>query len=86
VANPEEVGAAAYDYLFYSGYAALGYWWARSVAATGPSTQSESFKAAKLETARFYFARILPRTRTHAAAIGSGAGTLMAMNAADFGD
>jgi hypothetical protein len=86
VANPEEVGAAAYDYLFYSGYAALGYWWARSVAATGPSARSESFKAAKLETARFYFARILPRTRTHAAAIGSGAGTLMAMNEADFGD
>jgi alkylation response protein AidB-like acyl-CoA dehydrogenase len=86
VSNPEEVGAAAYDYLFYSGYAALAYWWARSVAAAGASTQSGAFKAAKLETARFYFARILPRTRAHAAAIASGANTLMAMDAADFGD
>ncbi|HWI25055.1 MAG TPA: acyl-CoA dehydrogenase C-terminal domain-containing protein [Lysobacter sp.] len=86
VSNPEEVGAAAYDYLFYSGYASLAYWWARSVAAAGASTQSGAFKAAKLETARFYFARILPRTRTHAAAIASGAGPLMAMDADRFGD
>jgi alkylation response protein AidB-like acyl-CoA dehydrogenase len=86
VSNPEEVGAAAYDYLVYSGYASLAYWWARSVAAAGASTQSGAFKAAKLETARFYFARILPRTRTHAAAIASGAGPLMAMDADRFGD
>ena len=32
-ANPEELGAASWDYLFYSGYVALAYWWARSVAA-----------------------------------------------------
>ena len=31
--DPEEIGAASYDYLFYSGYVALAYWWARSVAA-----------------------------------------------------
>src|SRR5678816_3551259 len=54
VANPEEVGAAAYDYLFYSGYVALAYWWARSVAAADASAQPESFKDAKRETARFY--------------------------------
>src|SRR5690606_12964238 len=29
--NPEELGAASWDYLFYSGYVALAYWWARSV-------------------------------------------------------
>ena len=86
VSNPEEIGAAAYDYLFYSGYASLAYWWARSVAAARASTQSEAFKMAKLETARFYFARILPRTRMHAAAIASGAGPLMAMDADRFGD
>ena len=86
VSNPEEIGAAAYDYLFYSGYASLAYWWARSVAAARASTQSEAFKVAKLETARFYFARILPRTRMHAAAIASGAGPLMAMDADRFGD
>ncbi len=33
VANPEEMGAAAYDYLFFSGYVALAYFWAKSVVA-----------------------------------------------------
>ena len=84
MANADEVGAAAYDYLFYSGYVALAYWWARSVAAAESSSHSEAFKAAKRETARFYFARILPRTMTHAAAIASGAGTLMALDGDRF--
>src|SRR3546814_6118619 len=53
---------AAYDYLFYSGYMALAYWWARSVAAAETSSQPQAFKDAKRETARFYFTRILPRT------------------------
>ena len=84
--NADEIGAAAWDYLFYSGYAALAYWWARSVAAADVSSHSQAFKDAKRETARFYFARLLPRTRTHAAAIASGAGTLMSISAEGFGD
>ncbi|GAB2621384.1 acyl-CoA dehydrogenase C-terminal domain-containing protein [Novilysobacter erysipheiresistens] len=84
VANPDEVGAAAYDYLMYSGYVALAYWWARSVAASENSTQPEGFKAGKRETARFYFARILPRTLGHAAAMESGAASLMALDAERF--
>jgi alkylation response protein AidB-like acyl-CoA dehydrogenase len=83
-ANPEEIGAASTDYLFYSGYVVLAYWWARSVAAAQASSQDAAFKQAKLETARFYFARILPRTLAHAAAIRSGAEPLMAMDAARF--
>ena len=84
--NPEELGAASWDYLFYSGYVALAYWWARSVAAAQASAQPESFKQAKLETARFYYARLLPRTLTHAASMQSGAEPLMAMDAARFGE
>src|SRR6478609_9206614 len=45
VGDADEVGAAAYDYLFYSGYVALAYWWARSVAAADASSQSAAFKA-----------------------------------------
>ncbi|TQM17737.1 hypothetical protein FB548_1126 [Pseudoxanthomonas sp. 3HH-4] len=85
-ANPEEIGAASTDYLFYSGYVVLAYWWARSVAAADASTHGDAFKQAKRETARFYFARILPRTLAHAAAIESGADTLMAMDEARFGE
>ena len=83
-ANPEEIGAAAYDYLMYSGYVALAYWWARSVVATAQAGRPEGFSAGKRETARFYFARILPRTLTHAAAMESGSGSLMALDAAQF--
>jgi hypothetical protein len=83
-ADPEEVGAAAHDYLFYSGYVALAYWWARSVAVADASTQPQSFKDAKRETARFYFARILPRTLAHKAAIESGAASLLGLEEAAF--
>lgn len=78
-ADPEEIGAAAHDYLFFSGYVALAYWWARSVAVADASAHSETFKAGKRETARFYFTRILPRTLTHAAAIASGPGSLLSI-------
>ena len=83
-ANPDEVGAAAYDYLFYSGYVALAYWWARSVVAADRSTRSAAFKAAKRETATFYFERLLPRTLAHKAAIESGAASLMSLDDAAF--
>jgi len=84
-ADPDELGAASHDYLFYSGYVVLAYWWARSVAAADASGQPDAFKQAKRETARFYFARVLPRTLGHAAAIQSGAASLMAMDDAHFG-
>jgi hypothetical protein len=84
--DADEIGAAAWDYLFYSGYAALAYWWARSVAAADASAHPQAFKDAKRETARFYFARILPRTRTHAEAIASGAAPLMRLSAENFGE
>ena len=83
--NPDELGAASTDYLFYSGYVVLAYWWARSVAAANASDRPQAFKDAKRDTARFYFARILPRTLAHKAAIEAGAGTLMAMPDAAFG-
>ncbi|WNL47106.1 acyl-CoA dehydrogenase C-terminal domain-containing protein [Dyella sp. BiH032] len=77
--NPEELGGAANDYLYYSGYATLAYLWARSVAAANASSQSEAFKQAKRDTAAFYFARMLPRCLTHKAAIEAGVGTLPAI-------
>jgi len=79
-ANPEELGAAATDYLYYSGYVTLAYLWARSVAAAEAGTQSAAFKQAKRDTAAFYFARILPRTGMHKAAIEAGVDTLPAIN------
>ncbi len=82
--NPEELGAASVDYLFYSGYVAVAYWWARSVATADRLHAGTPLAQAKRETARFYFGRILPRTLSHAAAIRAGAAPLMAMPDALF--
>jgi alkylation response protein AidB-like acyl-CoA dehydrogenase len=82
--DPQEIGAASYDYLFYSGYVVLAYWWARSVAAAKAGGNAALYRA-KLDTARFYYARLLPRTLTHAANIRSGAAPLMAIDEALLG-
>jgi Acyl-CoA dehydrogenases len=86
--NPEEVGAAAVDYLMYSGYVSLAYFWARAAVTAqeklAEGTAEKSFFEAKIKTAEFYFARILPRTRTHFAAIHSGVGNLLALDANQF--
>jgi alkylation response protein AidB-like acyl-CoA dehydrogenase len=84
MANADEVGAASVDYLFYSGYVALAFWWAKAVAAADAGTHPADFRTMKRETARFYFARILPRTQSHAAAMRSGSGNLLALDAALF--
>jgi len=86
--NPDEAGAASVDYLMYSGYVTLAYLWATQakVAAEklAADTTETGFYTAKLQTAHFYFQRILPRTRMHAAAIQSGAANLLEMKEADF--
>ncbi len=86
--NPDEAGAAAVDYLMYSGYVTLAYFWARAaVVARQKIAEGEgdtSFYEAKLMTAQFYFDRLLPRTQAHRKAILSGAENLMAMPEAMF--
>lgn len=75
-ANPEELGAAAVDYLYFSGYVTLAYFWAKSVLAAAGSALSADAKQAKRDTATFYFSRVLPRIHVHKAAIEAGVATL----------
>ncbi|URL59141.1 acyl-CoA dehydrogenase C-terminal domain-containing protein [Luteibacter flocculans] len=75
-ANPEELGAAAVDYLYLSGYVSLAYVWAKSVLAAEGSSLSAERRQAKRDTASFYFARILPRIHMHKAAIEAGVASL----------
>lgn len=86
--NKDEVGAASVDYLMYSGYTVLAYFWARSALVAqqklAQGGSEAAFYNAKLATANFYFARILPRTRTLAETMTSGADNLMALAADDF--
>ena len=84
----EEVGAAATDYLAFSGYVCLGWCWlaAAGVAAKklAEGAPDADFYKAKLVTARFYFDRILPRCDAHAAAARAGAAGLMQLPAEHF--
>lgn len=86
--NRDEVGAASVDYLMYSGYVVLGYFWARMVKvaqeklAAGEGDQA--FYEAKLATAKFYFERILPRTRSLVVTMQSGSENLMALDQEKF--
>ena len=78
--NPDEVGAAAVDYLRVAGHMVFGYFWARmaqvalrEIAANNP----DPFYLAKLQTARFYFAKLLPETATLLRTARAGGTVLM---------
>ncbi len=81
--DADELGSAAYDFLMYSGYACLAYWWARSAVATDHAP-TPAFAEAKQATARFYFERILPRAWAHADALRAGAPALMHLDEGAF--
>ncbi|MBW5798704.1 acyl-CoA dehydrogenase C-terminal domain-containing protein [Halomonas elongata] len=85
----EEVGAASVDYLMYSGYVTLAYLFARAVkqakSALAAGTDDAAFYRAKVNTARFYYERLLPRTRAHVQMIQAGGESLMALSPDDFG-
>ncbi|MDX1473068.1 MAG: acyl-CoA dehydrogenase C-terminal domain-containing protein [Reinekea sp.] len=86
--NREEVGGAAVDYLMYSGYVTLAYYWllmaktAQDALAAG--TDEADFYNAKIKTAKFYFARILPRTESHKTMMLAGVDTIMDMDEEQF--
>ena len=81
--NPDEADAAAFEYLMFMGYFVLGFMWARmartALDALGSGAAEKEFYEAKIQTARFYFARILPRTESLALCVEAGGATLMAM-------
>ncbi|WP_413519408.1 acyl-CoA dehydrogenase C-terminal domain-containing protein [Psychrobacter glacincola] len=86
--NPEAVGGAAVDYMYFSGYVTLAYLWARMALiaqteiANGSSEQA--FYDAKVKTAQFYFAKLLPRTSTHVQRIATGVEPYISMNVEQF--
>ncbi|RLQ22176.1 acyl-CoA dehydrogenase [Seongchinamella sediminis] len=86
--NPDEAGAAAVDYLMYSGYVTLAYFWARMAMVArqkiAEGGEDKSFYEAKLMTAQFYFERLLPRTESLKATMLAGADNLMQMPEALF--
>ncbi len=86
--NPDELGAAAVDYLMFSGYVTVGYFWLQMAVvaqqALDNGASDKAFYEAKIHTAKFYFDRMLTRTRSLVSAINSGSGNLMQMEEALF--
>ena len=85
----DTVSAACYDFLMYSGYVMMAHFWlmqalaARKAAAQGGKESAEFYKA-KLQTAEFYFSRLLPRADAHRITMMSPTRSIMQMDSADF--
>lgn len=83
--NPDEVGAAAVDYLRVCGHLVFAYFWARMArTALDRLDGGDPFYAAKLQTARFYYAKLLPETAGLIRSARAGLEPLMAMDEALF--
>jgi len=85
--NADEVGGAAVDYLRVAGHLVFAYFWARMAKialARQAAGDTDTFYAAKLHTARFYFAKLLPETAGLIRTARSGVAPLMAMEEALF--
>ena len=88
--DPNEAGAASSDYLRQFALVALGYMWARmaKVAAAKLKTDAESgkkeFYESKIQTARFFFERMLPEADARQKMVLSGAKSLMEMQETAF--
>ena len=86
--NVQEIGACSVDFLQYSAYVLLAGFWlqaaARAEAALAAGTEEVEFYRAKLNSARFYSDRILPRASAHREAVLAGAESLMAMPETSF--
>lgn len=65
------IGSASVDYMMYSGYIVMGYWWLRMMDVSqkklhqDPTGPDADFHRAKINTGKFYFERILPRASYH---------------------
>jgi alkylation response protein AidB-like acyl-CoA dehydrogenase len=75
--NVEELGTSANDYLHVFGYTAMAFIWAKMAEVSlSKSTSDDSFYASKIKTARYYFAKLLPRRMSLMESIRAGSDTL----------
>jgi alkylation response protein AidB-like acyl-CoA dehydrogenase len=82
--NPNEIGAASVEYLQVVGYTAYAYMWALMAKAALGKQAEDDFYVSKLGTARFYFARLLPRIQSLSASVMAGSESLYLLDAAQF--
>lgn len=82
--NRDIVGSASVDYLMYSGYIVMAYFWAQmaqtSYEKLATDVENRDFYRSKIKTAEFYFERLLPRTKAHAKTMMADPKTLMQLD------
>lgn len=83
--NMDEMGAASVDFLMYSGYVLLAFFWAQMYQSADKGGRfGKAFYEGKKKTCEFYFKRILPRAQMHVQTLQSGSDNLMAMHEDEF--
>ena len=86
LADPEEAGAAATDYLRLFALVVLAFMWLRMAAVAQAKVDGDEggFYRAKLATGRFFMTRLLPETGSLLDAIKAGKAPLMALEDTAF--
>jgi len=79
------VGSASVDYLMFSGYIVMGYFWAQMAQVSyeklaDKNLENRDFYRAKIKTAEFYFDRMLPKTKSLAKTMMADPKTLMQLD------
>ena len=88
MAEPDNAGAGATDYMHLFGLVVLGFMWGKTVKVVYEKQDAgdsrAEFLANKLLTAKFFMERIMPETALRKARIESGAESVMGLDAAAF--
>ncbi|SEK55923.1 hypothetical protein SAMN05216262_101662 [Colwellia chukchiensis] len=82
--SKEVLGCAANDYLHVFGYTAMAYVWAKMASVSLLAPADSEFHASKIHTARYFYARLLPRCQSLISAAKAGPATLFDIDDALF--
>jgi alkylation response protein AidB-like acyl-CoA dehydrogenase len=82
--NPDELGCAANDYLHVFGYTAMAFVWAKMAEVSFATEESSEFHQSKIHTARYFYARLLPRCSSLISSAKSGSEVMFDMPEALF--
>jgi hypothetical protein len=83
--DPRVAGASAVEFLHITGYVVYAWLWSRMLmAARSRLKQDSNFYGAKVSTADFFFARLLPRTAGLSSSLRGGPESLFRLHADQF--
>ena len=79
--NRDDVSAAANDYLKTLGYISLAFAWIKTLQVSFKDyEENKKFYDDKINTAKFYFEKVLPRAEQHYKSAISGSSNIMNFN------